>query len=819
MIKTSLLLIIAFITQPVFAGKITGKISNEKGEGLPFSSITVKGKKEGTSANNQGSYFLQLEPGTYTIICRHVGFERQEKTITVGTDDLELNFVLKEQAVSLKEVVVKAGAEDPAYAIIRKAIKKRKEYLNENDAFQCEVYSKGVMNLRDFPKKFFGQKVDFEDGDTSKRKMIYLSETVSKLSVDKPNKVKIDVLSTRVSGQKDGFGFAGAGILSFYENNIQISNALNPRGFVSPIAENALNFYRYKYEGAFVEEGRLINKIKVTPKRKYEPCFSGYINIIEDEWRIHSLEMTLTKQSQMNFADTVRIEQLYQMLGVNQWVLQSQVLIPAVKFFGFDAYGSFANVYRNYNIEPAFTKKDFGNTILKYETGSNKKPIAYWDSIRPLPLTVEEKRDYIKKDSLEQLRNDPHYLDSLDRINNKFKFSNILFGSKTISNQKKKLTYTIPSLLQGVSFNTVEGLVLDVPITIRKEFTDRKSLTIIPHLRYGFSSEQFYGWGTVRYNFGKKYFSNVSLSGGKRVYQHNNENPIEPMQNSISSLLYKNNFMKLYEANYGRISFSKGVGAGFTVFGNFQYQDRIPLQNTTSYSFRYKAGKAYTANYPAENPAGNFIRHQASIITLGVSIQPKSKYIEFPDRTINIGSSWPTFNLQYTKGISGLFGSDIDYDKWQLTVRDNLNLKLAGRFNYRLQTGGFLNSKSVQIQDMKHFPGNRLFMSTDYLSVFQLTPYYLYSNKESIYGTAFLEHHFNGLLTNKIPGFKKLNWNLVAGASAMWLPKQTYAEWHVGFENIFRFFRVDIVNGYEQGKRPVFEVRLGSSFNISRSDD
>ena len=327
MIKTSLLLLFAFITPTVFAGKITGKISNEKGEALPFSSISIKGKKEGTSANNQGSYFFQLDPGTYTIICRHVGYERMEKTITVGTYDLELNFTFKEQTVSLKEVVVKAGAEDPAYAIIRKAIKKRKEYLNENDAFQCEVYSKGVMNLRDFAKQFFGQKVDFEDGDSSKRKMIYLSETVSKLAVDKPKKVKIDVISTRVSGQRDGFGFAGAGFLSFYENNIQISNALNPRGFVSPIAENALNFYRYKYEGAFVEEGKLINKIKVTPKRKYEPCFNGYINIVEDEWRIHSLEMTLTKQSQMSFADTVRIEQLYQMLGVNQWVLQSQVLM------------------------------------------------------------------------------------------------------------------------------------------------------------------------------------------------------------------------------------------------------------------------------------------------------------------------------------------------------------------------------------------------------------------------------------------------------------------------------------------------------------
>ncbi len=819
MIKATLLFLFIIITQFVSAGKIAGTVTNEKGEPLPYSSITVKGKKEGTSANNQGSYFLQLSPGTYTIICRHVGFERQEKTITVGTEDVQLDFRLKEQTVSLKEVVVTAGEEDPAYTIIRKAIKKRKEYLDENEVFQCEVYSKGTMNLRDFPKKFFGQKVDFEDGDTSKKKMIYLSETISRLSVDKPNKVKIDVLSTRVSGQKDGFGFAGAGFFSFYENNVQISNALNPRGFISPIAENAMNFYRYKYEGAFLEEGKLINKIKVIPKRKYEPCFSGYINIVEDEWRIHGLELMLTKENQMNFADTLRIEQLYQMLGVNQWVIQSQILYPAVKFFGFDAYGNFANVYRNFNIEPKYTKKYFDNTVLKYEAGSNKKSITYWDSIRPLPLTIQEKSDYIKKDSLEQLRKDPRYLDSLDRISNKIKFSNILFSGKTIGNQKKKISYSIPSLVQGVSFNTVEGLVIDAPVTIRKEFTERKSVTIIPHLRYGFSSERFYGWGTLRYNFGHKYFSNISVSGGKRIYQLNNENPVEPLPNTISSLLYKNNFMKLYAANYARISFTKGIGNGFTVFGNFQYQDRNPLENTTTYSWNNKTAKSYSPNYPVEILAGNFSRHQASVLTLGVTIQPKSRYIEFPDRTINIGSGWPSFNLQYTKGINRLFGSDVDYDKWQLTVRDNLNLKLAGRFSYRLQTGGFLNSKQVKIQDLKHFPGNRLVRAADYLTVFQLPQYYQYSNGEQFYTAVFTEHHFNGFLTNKIPGIKKLNWNLVSGVSALWLQKRTYAEWHVGLENIFRFFRVDIVTGYRQGKAPRYEYRIGSSFNISRSDD
>ena len=48
-----------------------------------------------------------------------------------------------------------------------------------------------------------------------------------------------------------------------------------------------------------------------------------------------------------------------------------------------------------------------------------KKQWLTWDSIRPLPLLKEEVLDYRKKDSLEQVRKDPKYMDSLDRKRNK----------------------------------------------------------------------------------------------------------------------------------------------------------------------------------------------------------------------------------------------------------------------------------------------------------------------------------------------------------------------------------------------------------------
>ena len=54
-----------------------------------------------------------------------------EKTVTVKKENVELNFELTEQEYKMQDVVVISGSEDPAYEIIRKAIKTREEHLYE----------------------------------------------------------------------------------------------------------------------------------------------------------------------------------------------------------------------------------------------------------------------------------------------------------------------------------------------------------------------------------------------------------------------------------------------------------------------------------------------------------------------------------------------------------------------------------------------------------------------------------------------------------------------------------------------------------------
>ncbi|GAO44492.1 hypothetical protein FPE01S_03_05290 [Flavihumibacter petaseus NBRC 106054] len=783
------------------AGTISGWVKDEKGNPVSYASIYVKQGREGTTSGGNGQFQLTLASGTYVLIAHHVGYAKVEKTIIVGDEPVSVNFTLVLQQVVLSEVVVKPGAEDPAYEIIRNAIRLRKQHLEELSHFSSEVYTREQLQLRDYPKKFMGQPVDFEDGDTSKRKMLYLSETVARYAVKPPGKARVDVLSTRVSGSRNAFGLSLPKIISFYENVIA-AEALNPRGFISPISENALHYYRYQYEGSFREDSVEVNRIKVIPKRKYEPLFSGYIMITENSWRIHSLQLELLKSSQMEILDTLKIEQLYAPYSRDVWVIRNQVLYPSIRIFGFDAFGSAVTMYSKFDLDAGFAPKYFNNTLMKYHEGSNRKSDQYWDSIRPLPLQPEEILDFRRKDSLEQQRMRPEYLDSVDRIRNKLSVMGLLFTGESISRQKRRTTWVINGLIPTISFNTVEGWVVNPSVTWIKQLDTlegRKQLAVTGNARYGFSSQHFYGRLNASYSFGKGYGSTLTAAAGKYVFQFNNANPIGSLVNSLSSLIWESNYMKLYEAAWFQAGYSKGIGNGMTVFTSFQFQDRSPLENTTGFSWRNVKDKNYTPNYPAPASESPMPAHQASVLTAGLTWKPGEKYIEFPDRKISLGSKYPQFSAALSKGINKFLGSDIDYLKWGVSVTGDANMKLAGTFSYHLSAGGFINRDAVQTPDYRHFNGNQTVLATSYLSGFQALPYYQYSSTPGFWSEMHAEHHFNGMLTNKIPGFRKLNWYLVAGGHILVMDGGShYGELSAGLENIFKIIRTDIVWSFDQ---------------------
>ncbi len=822
------LLFLFFISTAASAQKIYGTVFNDKGDLLPYASVTIKGTSTGASANNQAKFSFTVTPGTYTVVCQHIGFTRQEKTITVLKQDEEITFVLSGQKLVMKEVVVKTGGEDPAYAIIRNAIKKREFYNKQVSGFECDLYTKDIMKLRSLPDRIFGQKIPEGDRkdmglDSSGKGIIYLSESVAKIHTAPPDKFKMEVLSSRVSGS-GGFGFTFPTFISLYNSNVKVfTEKFNPRGFISPIADGAISFYKFKFLGSFFEDGKEINTIRVTPRRNYEPLFSGIIYITDGDWRIHSFDLMLTKTSQLEIIDTLQITQIHVPVSNDVWRVKNQLLHFNFKQFGIDAIGNFVNVYSNYNVNPAYAKKYFDNVIIKYDTAVNKKTKEYWDTIRPVPLEPEEKNDYQVKDSIYNAQKDSvlsqRSVDSLNKKQGRLNPLDVFWKGINRRHYSKtnNSNWGIESLIKNLEYNTAEGAVVNANFYYNTYFKKIKSnFSIQPHVRYGFSNTHLNAWADISFNTRdweadkKIKRQSWTLSGGKRVNQFNKQSPITPLTNSINVLFWGDNFMKIYENWFGSIGFAKRYESGLRFSANALYEDRLPLDNTTNFTVFKKDTINIKPNYPYEKISQQFTRHQAVLLSIDVSIKPGQKYIQFPRNKVAVGSKYPTFSFNYTKGIKEVLGSDVDFDKWKFTIGDNKNLKLAGELKYKIGVGGFINSKNVPIQDYQHFNGNRSTSAGEYVNTFQLASYYANSTTEKFFSFGHIEHHFNGLLTNKIPLLKQLNWHLVGGSNAFYVNKtNNYAEFFVGLENIFKLFRVDFVAGYANGQKSLTGIRIG----------
>ena len=826
--KTSFLFLIIFVQYlSLSAQKIEGTVTDTEGNILPFASILIKGTPKGVTTNNQGKYSIALDAGSYTLNCRYVGYATVEKKVVLGKEDETVNFQLSTQNLTLSEVVIKNTGEDPAYEIIRQAIKKRSFYDNQVKEFEADVYIKGLIKLRDLPDKFMGKKIEGKDKDemgldSSGSGIIYLSESLTKVYAQEPNKLKLEVLSNRVSGS-NGLGFDFPVFISFYKNNVNVfASQLNPRGFVSPIADGALNFYNYKFLGTFFEGEIMVNSIRVTPRREYEPVFSGIINITEGDWRIFSCDLLLTKKSQMEILDSLKISQIHVPVEDDIWRVKNQVVHFSFDQFKLKADGNFVNIYSDYDLEPGFNKKFFNRIVIKYDSAANKKTREYWDKLRPVPLEPAEIKDYHFKDSVLKVRqeNPARNWDSLRRNQGPVKIGELLWSgiNRTHYDSVNEFQIRFKPLLKTLQYTTVEGVLLNPSMVFSRNLKRLDTrMNFIADVRYGFNNRHINPWGGFSFNSNdefdmtkKRKRRSFYVAGGKRVSQFFKESDIDGLGNSLGTLLYGRNEMKIYENYFTKLGYSKQWESSARLLVEAGYEDRLPINNTTDFILNKKWLTRFTPNYPVEILSQQFTRHQSVAMHISYSITPGQRYIQFPESKMAIGSKFPRFTLDYTKGFKNILESDVDYDKWDFNVESDINLKLGGTIKYNATIGGFLNNKAAYAQDYKHFYNNISTIAAEYVKSFENIPHYRFSNTAPFYSELHLEHHANGLLTNKIPLLKKWNWRLVEGMNGLYIgPDQKYAEVFIGLENIFKLFRIEYVAGFQPTYKPTYVWRIG----------
>ena len=859
-IKEKLRILLILMISVVYTSegaKIYGTVSDEEGNLLPFATIYVSETNFGATTNFDGYYEFNLLPGNYELIYQYMGYKSITKKITITDADLELFVLLEVQSYVLPSLVYTSG-EDPAYNIMRQVISKSKYHLYQLSSYETNVYVKGTGRVKKVP--FLLRKRMAKEGIDSTR--VFTIESVTEIKYKMPNTYEENVISISSNTEENAPSPMPYIKASFYEPRIVEA--------LSPLSPNAFMHYRFRYDGAFKDKGYTIFKIYVQPKIKGDQVFDGHLYIAEDLWCIHSLDFNSIFQG-----FRVNINQIYHPVKPIAWMPVTHKFNVEGSFMGFEVEFKYAAI-NNYNstvlndqldhtyainivekpdsvqrvnesLEPVIaggdqqmTKKEMRKKMRELEkealqendkkekevvinryrhidSTAYDKDSAYWAAIRPIPLSSLEMKNYELKDSLIIETKKEQKKDSLrDERNKSFRIEHVLIGNDYKVGGKGTLIWH--PLWNKLSFNSVEGWNIHAKLDYRIKLDSTRSLTFGTNVRYGFSSRWWNYKLFTQYRFKSHYQTGLfKITAGRYISQINESNPIPYWWNMITSLFFKNNYMKLYEKDFVRIDLEYPVLPSLFISFDSEYAYKKDLTNNTDFSF-FNRDKEYTPNNP-ENilmPDTRFSPYNFFMTDLSLKYQPFLRYYIYNGRKQIIKGSSPEFEIRYKMGISWNIVDESNYNLLTGGVRYGKDFGVGNRYDISV-TGGkqFLNG-DTNFPEYIHFMGNETPLITgDLITSFRMLPYYYYSTND-YFIEGHLYYQFRKLLITQITLFRYAGIREDLFLNYMYANSiSNYYEIGYALENIFRFLRFEVIGQFEGVNYSGIGFRVGISKNIS----
>ncbi|MCC5921843.1 MAG: DUF5686 and carboxypeptidase regulatory-like domain-containing protein [Cyclobacteriaceae bacterium] len=837
---------------------VSGNIKSEEGESLGFATIYVSNTRIGTASNQDGQFKLDLPPGDHQLVFQYMGFKTVGQKVNVKPNTyIDLEIVMISQTYRLPDLSIGEDNDDVASQIMRRAIAKAKFYQMVVTSFETEVYIKGSVDLQKVPR--LAKPLLKREGIDPDQAITV--ESVSKVSYERPSKYSEEVISFRSTLEeldRPSVFFIG----SFYENEVF--------GAKSPLAQNAFSFYRFELLGYFRDQGVGVNRIKVTPKRKGVNLFSGTIYIIDDLWSIHSLDLKANLRNAR-----VRMRQNYSPMEEDIWMPTTQQFKIGQKLFGFEFDVDYVSSTKGFELvldqqlleriraeevaaelpevpeeenpsdedeafedfsfqeEPKISNKELKKMLKEYEkeevrretsdkrivsqrnismdSVAKQQPKSYWDEVRRVPLTEKEKVTYEQLDSLENQKKE----DSIQSEE-----SRVLNWLIPITGTNEKLSdswrFALTSILPASGFNTVDGTFLGTEASFfmpsNDENEDKIRYRMSSSLRYAFARRAFnYDFGVGMSTPGSR-SATIQLSGGRRILHFNEEQPISNILNSFSTLWLRENWARLFEENFVRMTFFKTLADGLSLSARLEYLDRQdPLINNSDFSFLSWGDREFMSNRPenVNQDLVDFEAHQLARYGMRLTYKPWIRYRIFNDRKIEISDGSPIFHLNYRGGAT-LTSSATDYSfqHLQLGMQFRKRLGITGDFHFKSQVGTFFGGQPA-FMDFHHFDGNQLFLQAgDYISKFRNLDYYLFSTSER-YVEVHLLQEFRQLFLTQIAWLQLAGINEALFVHYLATPSGDYGEIGYAINNIFNLFRLEVASSFPARRYDQTVFRIG----------
>jgi len=769
--------------------KIRGYVRDASSkESIPFVSIAFINSGIGTITDFKGEYFLETNIKSDTLVISSLGYKK--KSIFISEQGFHtINIELEPDKYSIEEVVITPG-ENPAHRIVRNIIaNKKKHHPNHIGTYQCEIYNKIQIDINNVDDKFRNRKVFnqfqfiFENIDTSALTgkpylPVLLTETLSDYyyshEADKEHEI---IKANRISGTENESlaEFTGKMYqkLELYNNFITLFEP----GFISPIADFGLFYYKYYLIDSLLVNDNWCYKISFEPKRKFEKTFSGYFVVADSSFAIVEGQLRMSKGANINFINDYMVNLQFEKIQDSIWFLTEEKHIVdfnlTEKTLGF--FGRKQTSYKNTEFKTRLSEKIIHNhTNITLADNVNTKDEEFWELNRHIALTGKEENIYKMVDSIKQI---PLYKTVEDVI---LLLTNYYYVVGPFEYGPYYKTY---------SSNFVEGHRVRVGGRTSNAFSTR--LMINGHVAYGFKDEKFkYGFGAL-YMFSK----NPRISAGfqylhdrKQLGQSSNAFSED---NFLTSFLRRspNKTLTMVEEHKGFIEREWFPG----------FSNKITLRHEIIYPVEAVPFQ-YFNNDVEPVPVKNIVSTE---ISLNTRYAKDEKFIYGEFTRLSLGTESPILEFNVSIGLHGFLGSDYDYLKLNASIEDKIEINPIGHLRYSLETGKIFGALPFPLLELHQ--GNETY-AHDHLS-FNMMNYYEFASDQ--YVSLWTEHHFQGLFLNKVPFIRNLKWREVISAKGVFgslsdshcsvlefpdgLHRLTkpYYEAGFGIENIFKFFRID----------------------------
>ena len=853
---------------------IRGRITNEQGEAVPFANVYIQQLSTGTTSNIDGNYELKLPEGKWEILFQNLGYQTHTMALTTSNAFQEVNVQLVTQHYRIPEIKVLASGENPAYYIMRRAIAMAPYYQKQVSKYSCKVYLKGSGVFEKIPKLF--KKQLKKDG--IKENEPFVLETVSLIDFELPDKVNQQVLAMRSSGQQNNTSPMEMITNSLYDADQY--DIVSPVGKSALKVYHFRLDGVFEDQGRTINKIMVIPKIKgndvfsgyiyiadlfwnihSADLTMHHPMMDGkvrqlYAEVNKNTWMpvsfnfdmdvaalglkikykyvasISEYKTTLNPALDHSFIEKQKNQQLFDQVA--EETKQVQVQREATS----KQQKRIANLLEKQELNNREALKL--NRLIETEARRSSPPepleikssfqvsqkqvnndTAYWSTLRPIPLTEKERISFAKKDSFLFVSATPQHKDSVRNARRKFKIQHLLFGktySYSIDSISQLEQFSIPSLTDPTSksFNTVDGLRIELPFSYTRSDSSGHSVRLEPHVAYAFARQKVDASILYSQLLNGMTSTWMTASLGTTTEDFNRVSGLSRITNDVYTLWREENYKRFYRRDFAQLNASGDLANGLNLNVTVEYSDNSALTNHSTYSIIDRKDREFDPNIPSNNTLESWQleNHQSLISRLVLEYTPRHRYRIKNHTKVYAESKFPTFSLGYTGAFSDVFGSDARFDLLKLGIRQKVDFGIGDQISYRVNVGKFINHSKLYFEDFQHFNTQSTnFMFSSYEHSFRQLPFYEYSTGRE-FVEAGAEWQLRRFILKRLPLIKNSSVSEKLFVNYLTTPAiKNYTEIGYGISNLFLLLNIEAVAGFENGKFISSGIKVSLNLN------